>query len=378
MSILTKKFITYGINKKKIVTASLLLIAVTVCIILFAMNSKHAIAAVPQSTSLVPSLQNETPTIDSIVARPKETNESEEISSNSVPNVTTTATKVSASAVAGQTSVYQQQTQQIKQAYEIHKLQSQYAALSSKTLSAVNATSNDNATSNGTGSATNAADGSGVSNNSSSDGVGTGVLAANVQAPKSPYTFFAGGVIPAVMISGLNSELSGEVIAQVRENVYDSVDGKFLLIPQGSKLIGVYNNGISFGQDRVGVAWNRLIYPNGYSLNLKGQPGTDIAGFSGFYDQVDNHYLQIFGSSFIIGVITAGMEYSQNSNSTSLNNGSGFGSTLSASLGQQMGQTGLMIAQKNINVAPTIIIRQGYTMNIMTTADLILMPYKQD
>jgi type IV secretory pathway VirB10-like protein len=200
---------------------------------------------------------------------------------------------------------------------------------------------------------------------------------------KSPYQIMAGSIIPAIMINGLNSDLSGQVIAQVRENVYDSSSGKYLLIPQGAKLVGLYDNNIAYGQERILVAWNRLIYANGRSINLKAMPGSDLEGYTGFYDKVDNKYWKIFGSSFIMGVITGAMQYSQNNTNANVqsggigvatNNTPTVGNTLSGSLGQQLGQTGLMVTQKNLNVQPTLIIRPGYLFNIMVTADIILRP----
>ncbi len=205
---------------------------------------------------------------------------------------------------------------------------------------------------------------------------------SEVIAPKSPYELKAGSVIPSTMINGINSDLPGEVIAFVRDNVYDSVSRQYLLIPQGSKLVGLYDSNVAYGQQRVAVAWNRLIYPNGSSVDLKATPGSDIAGYSGFYDQVDNKYWQIFGTSFIMGVITAGMQLSQNNVSTSVPSGGysnpTMGQTLAGSLGQQLGQTALSVTQKNLSVAPTLIIRQGYQFNIMLTADLILAPWNKN
>ncbi|MCX8515276.1 MAG: hypothetical protein ORN24_06865, partial [Burkholderiales bacterium] len=190
----------------------------------------------------------------------------------------------------------------------------------------------------------------------------------------------AGSVIPAVMINGINSDLPGEVVALVRDNIYDSIKRQYLLIPQGAKLIGLYDSNIVYGQERVLVAWNRVIYPDGRSVNLKGIPGSDLEGYSGFYDQVDNKYWKIFGSSFIIGMITSALQYSQNNTNVNAQitggvvNNPSVGQVVAGSLGQQLGQTGLMVAQKNLNVQPTLIIRPGYPFNIMLTADLILKP----
>lgn len=211
----------------------------------------------------------------------------------------------------------------------------------------------------------------------------TDYLDSTLQDAKSPFEIKAGSVIPALMINGLNSDLPGQVIAQVRENVYDSVSRRYLLIPQGTKLVGLYDSNVAYGQERILVAWNRLIYPDGSSINLKAMPGTDLEGYSGFYDEVDNKYWQIFGSSFILGVITGALQYSQNNTNANVqvggvgiasNNNPTIGQTLSGSLGQQLGQTGLSITQKNLNVAPTLIVKPNYPFNIMLTADIVLRP----
>lgn len=205
-------------------------------------------------------------------------------------------------------------------------------------------------------------------------------LVPSLVEAQSPYEVKAGSVIPAIMINGLNSDLAGQVVAQVRENVYDSSTRKYLLIPQGAKLVGVYNNNITYGQERILVAWNRLIYQNGSSISLNAMPGTDLEGYAGFYDVVDNKYWKIFGNSFVMGVITAAMQYSQNNTNSQIissgttGNNPTVGQTLSSSLGQQLGQTGLAITQKNLNVQPTLIIKPNYPFNIMLTADMVLRP----
>jgi type IV secretory pathway VirB10-like protein len=215
--------------------------------------------------------------------------------------------------------------------------------------------------------------------------IGSSYLDASLETPKSLYEVKAGSVIPATMISGLNSDLPGQITAQVRENIYDTVRRHYLLIPQGSRLIGLYNSNILYGQERILVAWNRLIYPDGSSINLKAMPGTDLEGYSGFHDIVDNKYWKIFGMSFIMGALTGAMQYSQNNTNANVqvgglgitSNNPTIGQTLSGSLGQQLGQTGLMLAQKNLNVQPTLIIKPNYPFNIMITADMILRPYKK-
>ena len=183
----------------------------------------------------------------------------------------------------------------------------------------------------------------------------------------------AGSIIPSLMVNGINSDIPGDVIAIVRDNIYDSITRQYILIPQGAKLVGKYDSNVVYAQDRLAVFWNKLIYPNGRTINLDGVRGSDLSGYSGLYDQVDNHYLRIFGASFVMGVITGAMQYSQ---SNSYNNQSlTAGQVMSNSLGQQMGQTSLAIVNKNINVKPTIVIRPNYPFNIMIVSDLNLDPY---
>lgn len=202
-------------------------------------------------------------------------------------------------------------------------------------------------------------------------------IGADVKNDGNIYEVKAGSVIPSVMINGLNSELPGTVIAIVRANIYDTVSRTYLLIPQGSRLVGKYDSNIVYAQNRVAVAWNRLIYPDGSSTDLKAVPGTDIEGYSGFYDQVDNHYFRLFGSSFVMGIISGAMQYSQNNTANTIPLGAAptIGQTMAGSLGQQLGQTGLAITQKNLNVAPTIVIRPNYPFNIIITSDLRLKPF---
>lgn len=193
-------------------------------------------------------------------------------------------------------------------------------------------------------------------------------------APRSPYELKAGGLIPAVLISGVNSDLPGQAIAQVRENVYDTKTGRHLLIPQGTRIVGLYDSHVASGQQRVLMAWNRLVFSDGANFDLKGMPGSDMGGFAGFFDEVDNHYVRIFGSSALLSLISAGVQLSQPDYGGNSNSQPGVGQTIGGALGQQLGQTGMSITQKNINIQPTLKIRSGYKFNIMVTADLILEP----
>lgn len=180
----------------------------------------------------------------------------------------------------------------------------------------------------------------------------------------------AGTVIPGVMISGLNSDLPGQIVAQVRENVYDSFSGQSLLIPAGSRVIGRYDSSITLGQNRALVGWERIIYPDGSSISLDRMPGADVGGYAGFKDKVNNHYGRIFGHGILLSAFSAGIQLSQPqaSNGQNYNNSQ----VVSGALGQQMGQLGMQMAQRNMNIQPTIEIRPGYQFNVMVTKDIIL------
>lgn len=280
---------------------------------------------------------------------------------------------------------YDKQAKQVEEQARMKKLQAQFAAPGSKS-SMTGSSGKENASSANSQLANKTPSQKTNSSSTTSNpsaGSGTTYLDSELVKPKSPYLVQAGSIIPCVMISGINSDISGQVIAQVRENVYDSISSRYLLIPQGSKLIGSFSNQVAYGQQRLGVAWTRIIYPNGYSIDLKGIPGSDVSGFSGFYDQVDNHYWSIFGSSFVIGIITAGIQYSQNNTNPNVQIGGigvstnpTIGQTVAGSLGQQLGQTALVVTQKGLNIAPTLTIRQGYMFTVMLTADVTLKPYQ--
>ena len=220
---------------------------------------------------------------------------------------------------------------------------------------------------------------------------GDGVAAARKAFLESRSLFSVdmlrtGAVIPAILITGINSGLKGFVEAQVSENVYDTATGRFLLIPQGSRLLGTYNNGVVYGQRRLLVAWNRITFPDGKIVDLGSMPGTDFAGQAGFKDQVDNHFLRLFGSALLMSAITAGINLSQQG-FMGMGNMYGYGggrmygmnssSVLSQSLGQGMGEAMQQLFQKNLNIAPTLKVRPGYLLNIMVSKDLSFSkPYR--
>ncbi|EAI5028347.1 conjugal transfer protein TrbI [Campylobacter coli] len=192
------------------------------------------------------------------------------------------------------------------------------------------------------------------------------------QKPLSTYEIKAGWNIPAILITGVNSDLPGQILAQVTQNVYDSATGKYLLIPQGTKVVGAYSSNIIYGQSRLLVVWNKLIFPNGDTLNLDGMQGASQDGYTGFEDQVDNHYFRIFGSAFLLSSISAGIALSDNSDTNSEKETASDKAIAQAI--QQMGQVASEMIRKNMNISPTLKIRPGYKFNIFVTKDIILEP----
>jgi type IV secretory pathway VirB10-like protein len=218
--------------------------------------------------------------------------------------------------------------------------------------------------------------GGNFNSNSSSDPTVT------LHSPASPFTVMAGSVIPAVLVSGINSDLPGPILAQVSQSVFDSATGRALLIPQGSRLIGAYSNASTYGQQRVRIAWQRLIFPNTASMDLPQMPGADQSGFAGFTDQVNNHYLATFGTAAVMSLISAGQMVGQ---MATFGGGAGYGAygyyqpNQWAMAGQmagsaasgQVGSLGQQMMGNGMNRPATIEIRPGYQFNVMVTEDLV-------
>jgi type IV secretion system protein TrbI len=193
-------------------------------------------------------------------------------------------------------------------------------------------------------------------------------LAASKQKPRSRYEVKAGSYIPAALITGINSDLPGSVNAQVTENVYDTVTGNYLLIPQGAKLVGEYNSSLTFGQQRVQVVWNRIIFPDGESIDLEKMQGVDIAGFSGFHDKVDNHYLRIYGNAVLLSLMGAGYDILNQKAEQDTDPRE----TVAASVGQKLADVSGQTLEKNMDVQPTLIIDPGYKFKITVMKDMVL------
>ena len=196
-----------------------------------------------------------------------------------------------------------------------------------------------------------------------------------IEAPASSYVVQAGNIIPASLITGIRSDLPGQITAQVTESIFDSPTGRFLLIPQGTRLIGVYDSQVAFGQSRVLLVWNRLIMPNGRSIVLERQPGADTAGYSGLEDDVDNHWGALFKAALLSTLLGVGSELGAGSDSGTGNNG-GLIQALRLGASDSLNQTGQKIVQRNLNIQPTLTIRPGFPVRVIVNRELVLEPYK--
>ena len=186
----------------------------------------------------------------------------------------------------------------------------------------------------------------------------------------TPYEVKSGTVIPGVLITGMNSDLPGTVIGRVSANVYDSTEGKYLLIPQGTRVIGKYDSRTTFAQERGLVVWQRLIFPNGKSLILENLQGTDQAGYSGFKDIVRSHYGRVLWSALLGGLITGGVAVAAD-----VEDNDSFRGEAGSQAASNISSATNSIVNKNLNIQPTIIIEPGYQYNIIVSRDLILEPY---
>jgi type IV secretion system protein TrbI len=200
-------------------------------------------------------------------------------------------------------------------------------------------------------------------------------LKSTRMAPLSQYEIKAGWEIPAVLEQALNSDLPGELKALVSSNVYDTATGRFVLIPQGSRLVGAYNSRIGYGQDGVQVIWDRVVYPDGSSLGLSGMIGQDAHGFSGFRDKVDHHYTRLIGFAVLTSLFAAASEISQNQNRSVLTYPSP-SQVAESAVGQQASDLGTQITRRNLNVQPTVKIPLGYRFNVRVNRDIVFdAPY---
>ena len=204
----------------------------------------------------------------------------------------------------------------------------------------------------------------------------TDYLTATRKPPQGQYEVEAGWLIPAILEQQLNSDLPGMIRALVRENVFDSATGRYILIPSGSTLIGVYNSHVGYGQSALQAVWQRVIFPDGSSLALGGFEGDDNAGAAGFRDQVNNHWGRILSGALLTSVFAAGIEVSQGTNSSVLQSQS-VGQTVGQAVGQQVGQLGTEVTRRNLNIQPTVVVRPGYRFFVRVEKDILFSgPYE--
>ncbi len=197
-----------------------------------------------------------------------------------------------------------------------------------------------------------------------------GYLPNQVVPQMAPYELKRGSVIPATLITGLNSDLPGRITAQISQNVYDSATGYRLLIPQGAKLFGRYDSKISFGQERVLVVWTDLIFPNGSTLQIGGMAGTDAEGYGGFKDKVDRHLWRTFGSAALVALIGTGIDMSIPESSTLATQDTA-SDAARRNFAESFGRAAEQTISKNLNVQPTIRIRPGYKFNVLVDQDIV-------
>jgi len=190
-----------------------------------------------------------------------------------------------------------------------------------------------------------------------------------VMAPASPYVLQAGSVIPAALVTGIRSDLPGQITAQVTQHIYDSPTGSSLLIPQGTRIIGEYSNDVGFGQRRVLLVWNRLIFPNGRSIVLERQPGADSQGYAGLEDGVDYHWWDLAKAAGLSTLLSVGAELTMDDDERliqAIRNGAQ----------DTINDAGQQIVQRQLQVAPTLTIRPGFPVRVIVTRDLVLEPYE--
>jgi type IV secretion system protein VirB10 len=174
------------------------------------------------------------------------------------------------------------------------------------------------------------------------------------------------------MLTGIHSDLPGQLLAQVREPVYDTVTGRYLLVPQGAKLIGTYDHDVVYGQDRVLIAWTRLVFPNGTSLQLEGMPGVDLTGYAGLKDKVNHHLWPLFRAVLLSSVLSMGARIPFGSPEN-------YHETLAQEWARDFGsaanRAGQNIVNRELNRKPTIDIRPGMSLNVFVHRDMLLQPY---
>ncbi len=199
-----------------------------------------------------------------------------------------------------------------------------------------------------------------------------GYLNARRELPASEYELTVGTLIPATLISAMNSDIPGNVIAQVSQNVYDSATGAAILIPQGTQLYGTYDARVAYGQRRLPVSWSRVNFPDGTKLNIGNMASMDVTGMNGLTGDINNHYWRLFGQATLLGGISG---ISQAAVSDGDDDSRSTGESVADGVTQQYAETGNMLIRKNMNIQPTIEIDNAEQFYIMVSQDVILPPY---
>ena len=199
----------------------------------------------------------------------------------------------------------------------------------------------------------------------------------NMITPKSPYEVQAGTIVAANLLTAINTSLPGDIISQVRQDVYDSVSGKYLLIPKGSKLLGKYDSSVAYGQERILIGFDRIVRPDGSSIQLSNFTGSDAAGSSGLMAGVDNHWSKILGAATISTMLSfgAGVAADHNSGSNPYYPGAQQSGIAGAASG--ISQTGQTITNRAIDIQPTLTVPAGFNFTVIVNKDMILKPYVQ-
>jgi len=195
-------------------------------------------------------------------------------------------------------------------------------------------------------------------------------LREGVEWPSSPYTMLAGTILPGVLITGINSDLPGQIEGQISQNVYDTVTGQHLLLPQGTRVLGVYDSRVTYGQSRVLIVWTRLIRPDGSNLDLEGMPGVDLSGYAGVTGKVDRHLGRLLTAVVLGSVIEAGAQSGTNYTFPTVADRARQGA------GQGVNEATQQIMRKELNLQPTIRVGPGARFNVFATKDIVLPPYQ--
>ncbi len=197
------------------------------------------------------------------------------------------------------------------------------------------------------------------------------VSAHRITPAASPWLLSSGSVIAASLVTGLNSDLPGLVVAQVSQNVYDSITGRTLLIPQGARLIGRYESRTSYGQKRAFVVWQRIVWPDGSSLAMDDAPASDPTGYAGLADRVDTHGWQLVKGVALSTLLGVGTELTFGEDESDIVR------AMRESAQQGGGRAGDRLVEKSLDIQPTIVVRPGWPVRVIVDRDLVLEPWRQ-